>query len=179
VLDSNVAKHAIIIGGGMAGLSAANALLRGGCAVTLLEAKSRLGGRIHTIRENGLPVELGAEFLHGQSKTIQRALESARLTTHEVSIQNRLFENGKFTGINLWEKMSRLIHRINPRDPDCSFLKFLDAQDLNATDRAQAISFVQGFHAALTNRIGAHALLRGEIAAEKMEDTRQGRVNEG
>ena len=58
-------KSAIVIGGGIAGLAAARELARAGVAVTLLEAKERCGGRIHTLRQNDFPVELGAEFVHG------------------------------------------------------------------------------------------------------------------
>lgn len=56
----------IIIGAGLAGLTAARELTHMGCRVTLLEARDRLGGRIDTIRlEGGLPVELGCQFIHG------------------------------------------------------------------------------------------------------------------
>ena len=60
-------KKIVIVGGGIAGLSAANYLVRGVADVTLLEAKTRFGGRIHTIMPDGHLVELGAEFLHGQN----------------------------------------------------------------------------------------------------------------
>ena len=67
-------KSVIIIGGGIAGLSAANELLRSGCIVTVLEAKKRFGGRMHTIRDGKLPIELGAEFIHGKSKPLLHAI---------------------------------------------------------------------------------------------------------
>src|SRR5437016_1319701 len=141
-------KEILIIGGGIAGLSAASVLVRNDCAVTILEAKERLGGRIHTIRDGSLPIELGAEFLHGESKTIRSAIEAAGLSTHEVSEKYRLLENGKLKWVKFWDKMSRIIHRVDPEQPDCSFQEFIAAQDLKDRDRAQAIGFVQGFHAA-------------------------------
>ena len=56
----------IIIGGGLAGLSAADYLVNHGAEVVcILEAKNSLGGRIHTIEVNGSPLELGAQFIHG------------------------------------------------------------------------------------------------------------------
>ncbi|NDJ60200.1 MAG: NAD(P)-binding protein [Chloroflexi bacterium] len=58
----------LIIGAGMAGLSAAHALRSGGQPSTILEARDRVGGRIHTDRTlAGFPVECGAEFIHGDS----------------------------------------------------------------------------------------------------------------
>jgi monoamine oxidase len=53
----------VVIGAGMAGLAAADELLRLGHDVTLLEARHRVGGRVHTLREpfsDGLFAEAGA-----------------------------------------------------------------------------------------------------------------------
>lgn len=56
----------IIIGAGLAGLSAASALLEAGFRVTLLEARSTVGGRIASHQlQNGEYIEFGAQFLHG------------------------------------------------------------------------------------------------------------------
>ena len=55
-----------IIGAGMAGLSAANHLIENGIKdIVVLEARDRTGGRIHTIKHNGRPLELGAQWIHG------------------------------------------------------------------------------------------------------------------
>lgn len=54
----------IVIGAGMAGLSAAQHLADLGHSVLILEAKNRVGGRIHTIKlSNGTPIEMGANIL--------------------------------------------------------------------------------------------------------------------
>jgi len=60
----------IVIGAGAAGLSAAAALGEAGLAVTVLEARERIGGRIFTLRDPvcQAPVELGAEFVHGSTE---------------------------------------------------------------------------------------------------------------
>lgn len=56
----------LVIGAGMAGLSAAHALVDTDLDVLVLEARDRLGGRTHTDRHfAGFPVEFGAEFVHG------------------------------------------------------------------------------------------------------------------
>jgi monoamine oxidase len=56
----------LVIGGGAAGLTAAERLAPH-CKVIVLEARDRLGGRIWTTEpwgNQGLPVDLGAEFIH-------------------------------------------------------------------------------------------------------------------
>ena len=53
----------IIIGAGAAGLAAA-AALNTVADVLVLEAQERLGGRVHTNRSLGVPIELGAVWIH-------------------------------------------------------------------------------------------------------------------
>jgi len=61
--------HTIVIGGGVAGLSAAQSLLVRGVTVTVLEAGPRLGGRVWPqpvfTSLPDLHIELGGEFIHG------------------------------------------------------------------------------------------------------------------
>ncbi|KAB2613334.1 polyamine oxidase 2 [Pyrus ussuriensis x Pyrus communis] len=58
----------IVIGGGMAGVSAARALHDASIQVVLLESRDRLGGRVCTDYSFGFPIDLGASWLHGVCK---------------------------------------------------------------------------------------------------------------
>lgn len=55
----------LVVGAGLAGLACAQELRRKGHRVIVLEARDRLGGRVWTDISLGLPVDLGASWLHG------------------------------------------------------------------------------------------------------------------
>ena len=55
----------IVLGAGIAGLTAARQLVTAGLRVHVLEARSRVGGRILTHKVGNEAIELGAEFIHG------------------------------------------------------------------------------------------------------------------
>ncbi|MEM1133458.1 MAG: FAD-dependent oxidoreductase [Pseudomonadota bacterium] len=59
------AQRIAIIGAGMSGLSAAHSLAERGRAVTVFEARNRLGGRMWTDTSLGVPLDLGASWIHG------------------------------------------------------------------------------------------------------------------
>ncbi|MBQ0961187.1 FAD-dependent oxidoreductase [Ideonella sp. 4Y11] len=79
------AAPVLVIGAGMAGLIAARRLHDAGVAVTVLEARERIGGRIHTSRLwPDLTVDLGASWIHGTQSNPLTALAAevgARLVT--------------------------------------------------------------------------------------------------
>jgi monoamine oxidase len=79
-------ENILIVGAGAAGLGAANCLVEQNLRVTLLEARERAGGRIHTATSTtgDLPIELGAEFVHGAKTDLWDLIRSAGLQTHEV-----------------------------------------------------------------------------------------------
>jgi monoamine oxidase len=55
----------IVVGAGVAGLTAARLLTKAGRRVVVLEARDRVGGRVWTDRSDGLATDLGASWIHG------------------------------------------------------------------------------------------------------------------
>lgn len=55
----------IVIGAGVAGVTAARLLAGAGQRVVVLEARDRVGGRLHTLREGGRIIDHGASWIHG------------------------------------------------------------------------------------------------------------------
>jgi len=60
----------VVIGAGAAGVGAGRALARGGASFVILEARSRIGGRAHTVEAGGYPVDLGCGWLHSADRNV-------------------------------------------------------------------------------------------------------------
>jgi monoamine oxidase len=79
-LASDSLYDAIIIGAGISGLVVASILSDAGYKVCVLEARDRIGGRIHSLTKHGLLTESGAEMLHGKGSVAYSYVQKAGLT---------------------------------------------------------------------------------------------------
>src|SRR5256885_2424809 len=114
----------IIIGGGIAGLTAARDLGAAGRQVLLLEARERLGGRIFTEYANGYPVELGAEFIHGAPPEILELAAEGGLPVAELEWNALRKRNGQWIDASeILSGMDGLFEQMNAIEsaPDLSF----------------------------------------------------------
>jgi len=77
----------IVIGAGVAGLTAARLLTRAGRRVVVLEARDRVGGRVCTERDGGLVTDLGASWIHGITDSpVAVAAEAFGMQTVEFTV---------------------------------------------------------------------------------------------
>lgn len=71
----------VVVGAGIAGLSAARELQKSGASVAILEARERIGGRAHSVPGlEGQTIDLGAQFIGDSQKRICALADEAGLT---------------------------------------------------------------------------------------------------
>ena len=122
--DANV----LVIGAGVAGLSAAVELASNRIKVVILEARDRIGGRILTQHDpaTNMPVELGAEFIHGLPPEIWNIVQRENLLVHEVDGDNWCHKRGELRPCEAMSEVDKMLHRLDDEGPDESFQHFLD-----------------------------------------------------
>lgn len=176
----------LVIGAGAAGLAAARTLHDNGINVAVLEARDRIGGRVWTVHDPAalVPIELGAEFIHGRAPGLGELLAMASLRSVDVS--GRRFHTGSkrlrpFD--DFWEQLDRVMRRMNgDAKHDRSFHDFIAAkpggQRLGA-ERRLATQYVEGFHGADPKLISAAVLSDGGSPGSDTAEQKLGRVVDG
>jgi monoamine oxidase len=163
----------IVIGAGAAGLAAADELARKGRRALVLEARERVGGRCWTRRMPGLaiPVELGAEFLHGEAKLTRALLRKAGLRAVDSVREQRFLERGRLRRINAFAEAQRAAELGAGLERDVSFAAFLARLKLPARTKDFARMMVEGFDAADPRRVSARSIAEewsgGELGASQ------------
>lgn len=156
-----MARRVIVIGGGLAGLGAARDLTRGGVEVDVLEARDRLGGRVHTRWDDAVPwpVELGAELIEEPDGPIAAALQTGALFDADGDVWH--FADGALARVaDLGAEVADVVRRVRPPDgaPDEPLRVALDVRYADprwAAARATLEHYVEGYHAADVERVSA------------------------
>jgi monoamine oxidase len=156
----------LIIGAGAAGLTAAAELARAHVSALVVDARERIGGRIWSHQEPGLPVpvELGAEFIHGYAAATFALLAKAAAVAVDTGGAHWSRRAGTlapadalFTEIRTAMQATQVLEQ-----QDLTFDAFLEGHLQGKLSRdacAYARLLAQGFDAADTRRASAHAIV--------------------
>jgi monoamine oxidase len=172
----------IVVGAGVAGLAAARELKRAGFTTLVVEGRNRIGGRIYTQREPGLPVaiELGAEFIHGRPREVCDLLREEGLRPSEVPGTRWCSIGGRLEPCNdWWDKVESIFETMDDKGPDRTFAEHLASVDADDERKFRATAFVEGFNAARADRISVHSLVQANKASEEIEGSHSYRLLDG
>lgn len=176
ILGQKRRKSCVIVGAGFSGLAAAFKLKNAGWNVTILEARSRFGGRVfsHRLPENtNLICELGAEWIGEHHERIITLCKDFGLQLQDHRFADSLMQNGKVSHPKAWgfsEKSEKALHKLLSGLDNYSQarLNLMDRQDwwtvlknigfsdeelrirdlMDSTDFGESIRFVSGYAAA-------------------------------
>ena len=122
-------RSCIVIGAGLAGLSAALHLSREGWRVTVLEARPRPGGRVHTYRFPEAPelsCEMGGEWIGRDHRRMLRLCCELGLELEDHAFRVWLLRSGLISGpgewsfspnsIDAWDSLKRRFHAATPQE---------------------------------------------------------------
>ena len=106
-------RRVIVIGAGVAGLSAAKALTNLGLEVIVLEGLNRMGGRVLTENLGGVPIDLGASWVTGTSlqNPVSQYLNWIGVPLVNDNFKANMFEEG--TGYLTNGQTSKYLGRFN------------------------------------------------------------------
>jgi monoamine oxidase len=99
-------KKVIIIGAGLAGLSAAKKLKEKNIDFVILEARKRPGGRVYSYQMDAmddLNIELGAEWIGASHQRLLQMCEEYKLDLINNQFETHLIYRGKYYKSNEWE----------------------------------------------------------------------------
>jgi monoamine oxidase len=175
----------VIIGAGVAGLSAAAMLSRAGVRVLVLEARDRVGGRVLTVHPPGLDVavELGAEFIHGRPPQSFELIESGGLQTSMIKGEPFCSNEVSIGRCDFWGRIEKvmdlMMKEASPQQSFDAFVRQLRDPQISEEDKRAACSYVRGFHAAHPEEISVQSLREGIEAEEKIDGDSQFRLPQG
>lgn len=154
----------IIIGGGICGLMVAKQLSEKGKKIILLEADDTYGGRIKTVHSKSFsyPIELGAEFIHGEQTNTLQLLKSYKIPYYKTG-GNFLKKKGNLVmkAANDVDHTVLILDKLQKLKTDVSVSEFLEkefAGELFSDLRESIKRYVEGFSAADVTRYSSLAL---------------------
>jgi monoamine oxidase len=176
-------SEVIVVGAGVSGLVMARELCKAGMQVILLEARERIGGRIHTLSEEEFPTlaETGAEFIHGRLPQTIKLLKQYGIKFSRVKGEVWQLRNGELKkDYNFISDHHRLLSKkLRQLKEDIPVKKFLELNFPGEEFRSLCNSvtkFVEGYDTADVSRASTFEFREELFDAE---DWKQYRVDGG
>jgi monoamine oxidase len=173
----------VIVGAGAAGLAAAEDLTREGLSIVLVEARSRIGGRIWTRHPRGspTPIELGPEFVHGRSDLLfEIAREAGLLIGRLPGVHAEISASGWRRSKDYWERFEKIARQMRSSGRDRSVAEFLKSRRrMPGAQKKLVASIVEGYDAAFLDRASERALSTAGESPFDPEEAEQFRLLSG
>lgn len=166
----------IIIGAGAAGLITALELAKAGQKVIVLEARNRIGGRCFTFSGDKfkVPVELGAEFIHGLLPLTLKLLKEAQIDYVAVSGESFQSKNGKIVASEFftenWDAFEKALQEVQEDQSLETFLQQHFHEEKYAALRKSIQQFAAGYDTADPAHVSLFSL-RNEWLGDHEEET--------
>ncbi len=177
----------VVIGAGASGLVVLRELDRAGVSVLGVEARDRIGGRILTVHDprSPMPIELGAEFVHGRPPEIFDATSSAALAVYDagsealqIDTRTGQMRSDDELSDDFEQVMADLV-KAGEHERDCAFADWLKKTTYAHEVKRRATSFVEGFNAARKEVIGIASLSLDGRASEEIGADQNYRIAKG
>ncbi|WP_299289154.1 NAD(P)/FAD-dependent oxidoreductase [uncultured Mucilaginibacter sp.] len=165
----------IIIGAGAAGLITAYELTKAGQKVIVLEARNRIGGRCFTFSGDEFitPVELGAEFIHGELPLTLKLLKEAQIKYEAVSGESFQSKNGEIVKSEFftenWDAFEKALLEVQEDQSLETFLQQHFHEEKFAGLRKSIQQFAAGYDTADPARVSLFSLRDEWLGGHKEE----------
>jgi oxygen-dependent protoporphyrinogen oxidase len=163
-------ERVVVVGAGIAGLTAAHRLAEQGCEVSVLEAAATLGGRMSSLHRDGYKLDLAAVALSDKYTHMHRLIDDLGIADGVVACPDSIGipKSGTIHRLGSWSPLGALsTGLLSPRSKLAATRLALDGWRLARTFDWHDLGAADGFD---NETVRAWALRRGSVELEYVID---------